>query len=262
MLEETLSLSGAIVVKSFGTEQREAARFDQDNTQVRRAQVAQLLEGQWLSVIVQGLAALGPALLYTYGAYLIINHQIGLGTVVAFATYLAQLYAPASSLAGANATLLGGLALFDRVFHYLDLPISVPEPAVPHPLPATPAEGIAFAHVSFRYPGAAREKDVLHDISFIAPLGQLTALVGPSGAGKSTILSLAARFYDPDGGHCAAGWRAAARYRRRRPAAAGRRGDAGGVPVPRDSAREHLLRRAGRHGGGLDPWCGPRSCRT
>jgi ATP-binding cassette, subfamily B, bacterial len=199
-LEETLSLSGAIVVKSFGTEEREARRFDAVNARVRREQVAQLVVGQWLSVVVQSLAALGPALLYTYGAYLVITHQVALGTIVAFATYLAQLYAPASSLAGANATLLGGLALFDRVFQYLDLPASVPEPAQPQPLPPTPREGIIFDRVNFCYPGKASNKEVLHDVSFTAPLGQLTALVGPSGAGKSTMLALAARFYDPTSG--------------------------------------------------------------
>ncbi len=199
-LEETLSLSGAIVVKSFGTEEREAGRFNVVNERVRREQVAQLVVGQWLSVIVQSLAALGPALLYTYGAYLVITHQVALGTIVAFATYLAQLYAPASSLAGANATLLGGLALFDRVFQYLEVPASVPEPLEPRPLPLQPQEGITFDHVSFKYPGKASNKEVLHDVSFAAPLGQLTALVGPSGAGKSTLLALAARFYDPTSG--------------------------------------------------------------
>ena len=199
-LEETLSLSGAIVVKSFGTEEREAARFNAVNTDVRKAQIAQLLEGQWLSIVVQSLTALGPALLYSYGAYLVMTQQAALGTIVAFATYLAQLYAPASSLAGANATLLGGLALFDRVFHYLDLPTSVPEPEHPQPLPPFPSAGISFAKVNFRYPGKAGNSDVLYDISFDAPLGQLTALVGPSGAGKSTLLSLAARFYDPTSG--------------------------------------------------------------
>lgn len=200
VLEETLSLSGSIVVKSFGTEEREAARFDETNRQVRQSQIAQLLEGQWLAVAVQSLAALGPALLYGYGAYLVMGQQIALGAIVAFATYLAQLYAPASSLAGANATLLGGLALFDRVFHYLDLPISTPEPANPRVMADQPGAGIAFEHVSFRYPGGTHDNEVLHDVSFTAPLGQLTALVGPSGAGKSTLLSLAARFYDPSSG--------------------------------------------------------------
>jgi ATP-binding cassette, subfamily B, bacterial len=208
VLEETLSLSGAIVVKSFGMEPREAGRFDRVNTMVRETQIQQVLTGQWLSVLVQGLAALGPALLYAFGAYLIINQQVALGTVVAFATYLGQLYQPASSLAGANATLLGGLALFDRVFQLLDVQTSVPEAVDPLPLPAVhTGQGITFDHVDFRYPvgatGAARRAtsaEVLHDITFGAPTGQLTALVGRSGAGKSTVLSLAARFYDPTSG--------------------------------------------------------------
>ncbi len=201
VLEETLSLSGAIVVKSFGTEEREARRFDDVNAKVKREQVSQLLVGQWLSVVVQSLAAIGPALLYTYGAFLVIAHQVALGTIVAFATYLTQLYAPASSLVGANATLLGGLALFDRVFQYLEIPVSVPEPTTAQPLPPTPKQGISFDRVNFCYPAKASHKEVLHEVSFAAPLGQLTALVGPSGAGKSTILSLAARFYDPTSGN-------------------------------------------------------------
>ncbi|HET7038028.1 MAG TPA: ABC transporter ATP-binding protein [Thermomicrobiaceae bacterium] len=212
VLEETLSLSGAMVVKSFGTEEREAKRFDVVNTIVRKAQVQQMLEGQWLAMVVQILAALGPAALYTYGAYLVIHGELQLGTIVAFATYLAQLYSPASSLAGANATLLGGLALFDRVFQLLELPHAVPEPYAPVPLPAQPSGGIAFENVSFGYPGRdrpvegesesedERRREVLHGVSFVARPGELTALVGPSGAGKTTILSLAARFYDPTGG--------------------------------------------------------------
>jgi len=204
VLSETLSLSGAVVVKSFGTEERESARFANVNDRARKAQVAQILEGQWLVVIVQGLAALGPALLYTYGAYLVIHGQIQLGTIVAFATYMAQLYSPASSLAGANASLLGGLAMFDRVFEILDIPPGVPEPVQPQPLPNTTTTGIRFEEVGFRYPtGVGKNNlgaEVLQDISFDAVPGQLVALVGPSGAGKTTILSLAARFYDPTAG--------------------------------------------------------------
>jgi ATP-binding cassette subfamily B protein len=195
-LAETLSLSGALVVRLFGGEVREHQRFGAVNRQVRATQVTQVLVGQWLMVAVQGLAALGPALVYAYGAYLVITHQVALGTVVAFATYITRLYAPASSLAGANTTLLGGLALFDRIFTMLDLPVSTPEPADPVPLPAIPT-GLAFVHVGFRYGTGPL---VIHDLSFTAPVGTLTALVGPSGAGKSTLLSLAARLYDPTTG--------------------------------------------------------------
>ena len=197
LLEETLNLSGVLVVKTFGMEKHEQERFHKENQEVRQTQVAQALLGQWAAVVLQGLAAVGPALLYTYGAYLVISRSIPLGTVVAFAAYLAQLYRPASSLAGANTTVLGGLALFDRLFQVLDIEPTVKAAIDPKPLPATPTQGMAFEQVHFHYTDAP---DVLHAISFVAPPGQLTALVGPSGAGKSTILSLAARLYDPSEG--------------------------------------------------------------
>ena len=156
VVEETLSLSGALVIKSFGTEAREYRRFQEVNDDVRAAQVEQTLVGQWASVIVQALAALGPAILYTYGAYLVITQHVALGTIVAFATYLAQLYRPASMLANANATVVGGLALFDRIFQLLDVPPSVPAARDPIPLPPTPTQGIELSpgHVSLpEWPG-------------------------------------------------------------------------------------------------------------
>ncbi|MCY0881726.1 MAG: ABC transporter ATP-binding protein, partial [Firmicutes bacterium] len=127
-LEETLTLSGAIVVKSFGRQSYEQDRFDRINKRVKTTQIHQALVGQWMMMAVTALSALGPALLYGYGGYLVVMHQLKLGTVVAFAAYLTRLYGPASSLAGANATFLGGLALFDRLFTFLDKTPSVPQP--------------------------------------------------------------------------------------------------------------------------------------
>lgn len=199
VLEETLTLSGMVVVKAFGTQERERQRFLEENAAVREAQVRQTLVGQWMLFVVRALSALGPALLYGVGGYLAITQQISVGTVVAFAAYLAQLYAPASSLAGVNTNLLGSLALFDRIFAFLDLPVTTP---LPNPgvrlkrlTPGTPA--IEFANVSFSY---RKGQPVLHHLSFDVPQGHLVALVGPSGAGKTTILNLIARFYDPDEG--------------------------------------------------------------
>jgi ATP-binding cassette subfamily B protein len=204
-LEETLSLSGVLVVRTFGTRAREADRFHRLSDGVRVAAVRQSMVGQGLSVAVQILSALGPALLYGYGGYLVMTGKVQLGTVVAFATYLVRLYQPASSLAGSNTVLLGGLALFDRVFRFLDLPVDVPEPAHPQPVPTASGSslGLVFRDVHFAYPASAtggKGPEVLHGVSFEARGGELTALVGPSGAGKSTILSLAARLYDPDAG--------------------------------------------------------------
>ena len=205
-LEETLTLSGTIVVRSFGAQPREGERFRQLSTEVRQRQVRQSMVGQWLMMAVRTLSSVGPALLYGYGGYLIIQHQLQLGTVVAFATYLVQLYGPASGLAGANTTLMGGLALFDRVFRFLDLPVEVPAPEHPQPWPGgpnTPA-AVRFQEVTFAYqPPHA----VLQGVSFTAEAGQLTAIVGPSGAGKSTMLALGARFYDPDAGSVSVGGR-------------------------------------------------------
>ncbi len=199
-LEETLTLSGIVVVKSFGTRRREAERFKSISYDVRSNQIAQSMIGRWLGFVFSTMSAIGPALLYGYGGYLVIIGAVQIGTIVAFATYLVQLYSPASSLAGSNTTLLGGLALFDRIFQFLDQPIAVPEPA--HPLPVKAEPGVTpvslrFDHVRFSY---RQGEEVLHGLSFEAAAGQLTAVVGPSGAGKSTILSLAARFYDPDVG--------------------------------------------------------------
>lgn len=199
ILEETLTLSGAIVVKSFGTQREEEARFHEQNLRVRQAQIHQTLVGRWLGVAVQGLSAFGPALLYGYGGYLAVSGAVKVGTIVAFAAYLSQLYAPASSLAGINTTVLGGLALFDRLFHFLDLPVGVPRPdpglPVPELRPGVPV--VRFEGVSFGYRPDAL---VLHDLDLEVWPGQLVALVGPSGAGKTTMLALMARFYDPTQG--------------------------------------------------------------
>ncbi|MCL4521507.1 MAG: ABC transporter ATP-binding protein/permease [Firmicutes bacterium] len=199
LLEETLTLSGSIVVKSFGTQQYENERFKAANESVRRAQIHQTLVGQWLSVVVQALSTLGPALLYGYGGYLAVTHQIKVGTIVAFAAYLGQLYSPASNLAGINTTVLGGLALFDRIFQFLDVPVAVPLPDpgldIPALVPGQPV--IRFEGVEFAYNDNAH---VLHGVDFSVQSGHLVALVGPSGAGKTTILSLMARFYDPTEG--------------------------------------------------------------
>ncbi len=199
-LEETLTLSGIMVVKSFGTSEREAGHFTHLSEEVRSSQIRRNMVGQWLTLVVRVLSALGPAILYGYGGYLVITGQAQLGTIVAFATYLSQLFSPASSLAGSNTTLIGGLALFDRIFQFIDLPVDVPEPAVSAPIPGTAAAdpvGIRFQHIRFSY---SHGGEVLHDVDFTAEAGQLTALVGPSGAGKTTLLSLAARFYDPTEG--------------------------------------------------------------
>lgn len=194
--EETLQLSGALVVKSLGTQSLESQKFSEANHRVRQAQIRQTLTGQWLQFAVQSLSAVGPALLYGLGGFLALRHLVSLGTIVAFAAYLTRLYGPASSLAGIQSSVMAGIALFDRIFWYLDREPSI---ALPHPGQtlshlASNTSAIEFNAVTFHYQIGL---PVLHDITLSIEPGQLVAFVGPSGAGKSTMLALMARFYDP-----------------------------------------------------------------
>lgn len=197
-LEEVLTLSGLLVVKSFGTQKHELLHFEELSRELQGAVVKQSMVGQWFSFLASVVASIGLAAVYGYGGYLCIIGKVQIGTIVAFASYLGRLYSPASSLAGINTIVLGGLALFDRIFHFLDEPIASSETntAYAHVTPSLAGPiGIEYKDVHFSY---RQNEKVLHGVSFLARPGELTAIVGPSGAGKSTVLSLGARFYDPE----------------------------------------------------------------
>ncbi|MBI2321457.1 MAG: ABC transporter ATP-binding protein, partial [Chloroflexi bacterium] len=137
--------------------------------------------------------AVGPALIYWYGGYLVISGGLTIGTIVAFVAYLARLYAPASALANVHVDVVTSLALFDRVFQYLDLPREVTERPGAVALPPVRGE-IVFDRVRFGY---TSQRLALDHVSFRVAPGQLVALVGPSGAGKTTVSYLVPRLYDP-----------------------------------------------------------------
>ena len=144
-------------------------------------------------MVLQVLEAIGPALVYFYGGYLVMQGDMSLGTLVAFATLLVGLYQPMSQLANVHVEIMGALALFERIFEYLDIEPDVAESKHAVPL-QTPAHGhIAFHALGFQYmPG----RWALRDVSFAAEPGQLVALVGPTGAGKTTATYLIPRLYD------------------------------------------------------------------
>src|SRR5262249_46360511 len=127
------------------------------------------------------------------GGHQVISGTMTLGTVVAFVFYLGRLYGPASALVSAHVGIMTAVALFRRIFEYLDLPIEVPERA--DPVRLTDVKGrLRFEDVGMRYKEGAW---TLEDVSFEAAPGQMIALVGPSGAGKTTLTYLACRLYDP-----------------------------------------------------------------
>ena len=195
-VQETLSVSGHLMVRLFGMQQAEAKRFREKNDQVRQLNLRQNLVGRWFFYFLMLFASVGPALIYGYGGWLAIQGALTVGTIVALVAYLGRLYGPASSLVNVHVDLMTAAGLFERIFAYLDLPREIAEKPDAVSL-ADPKGHLRFDAVDFAYDAGT---PVLAGVTFEAQPGELVALVGPSGAGKSTITYLASRLYDPTAG--------------------------------------------------------------
>ena len=223
-MTERFNVAGAMLVKLFGRPREETDAFSLRAGKVRDIGVVTAMYGQVFFVALTLLASLVTAVVYGLGGTLVINGTFQIGTLVALTTLLGRVYGPITSLSSVQVSVMTALVSFDRVFEVLDLKPLIADKADAVPLPGgntedAPAPEIEFADVSFRYPSASEvslaslesialpapeRRDaavgVLHEVSFRAPPGKLTALVGPSGAGKTTITALAARLYDPNSG--------------------------------------------------------------
>jgi ATP-binding cassette subfamily B protein len=223
-MTERFNVAGAMLSKLFGRPREEAEVFAGRAARVRDIGVVTAVYGSSLFIALTLLASLATAAVYGVGGSLVINGSIQLGTLVALTLLLGRMYGPITALSNVQVDVMTALVSFDRVFEVLDLkPLIEDRPGAPALRLDGPAD-IEFDHVSFRYP-TAREvslaslesialpvpersdagQDVLRDLTFRAPAGQLTALVGPSGAGKTTISNLVARLYDPASGVVRAG---------------------------------------------------------
>jgi ATP-binding cassette subfamily B protein len=198
--EETLSVSGVLLAKVFGNQARDTARYHQENQRLADLEVRQQMIGQGFYAIVQSFLSITPAAVYLIAGLLLAHGTaISAGTVVAFTTLQTRLYFPIGQLLQVSVELRSSLALFDRIFEYLDVVPDIVDAPDAADLPAISTGGrVALREVYFRYPGAA--VDALAAVSFEADPGQLVALVGPSGAGKTTISYLIPRLYDVTGG--------------------------------------------------------------
>jgi ATP-binding cassette subfamily B protein len=240
-MTERFNVAGAMLVKLFGHPESEARLFSDRAARVRDIGVVTAMFGASLFIALSLLASMATAVVYGLGGGLVISGAFQLGTLVALTALLGRLYGPITALSNVQVDVMTALVSFDRVFEVLDLKPLIAERPGAIPLPraaggngarpgATSAPDVEFDRVSFRYPSAsevslaslesiavpAAERstagaDVLHEVSFTAPAGRLTALVGPSGAGKTTITHLMSRLYDPRegtvriGGHDIAG---------------------------------------------------------
>ena len=195
LINETLSVSGSLLVKLFTREEREYERFVKVNEEVTRLGLKEQQSGRWFRVVMGLFTQLGPLLIYFAGGYFIITRAdpgLTVGTITATVSLVNRLYRPVESLLNIHVDFTRSLALFTRIFDYFDMenPIRSPENGA---TPDVTDGDIVYDHVAFSYDP---EKPLLTDISFTVPAGKMYAIVGPSGSGKSTIVNLIPRLYD------------------------------------------------------------------
>jgi ATP-binding cassette, subfamily B, bacterial len=229
LTEETLSVSGMLLSKTFGQQDNAVARFRGLNRTLAGLQIRQAMVGRWFFMIIGTIFSITPAFVYWLAGFLAINHDPSaptIGDIVAFTTLQSRLYFPLGQLLSVQVEIQGALALFDRIFEYLEMdPEIVDAPDAVAMDPAAMRGRLRFRDVSFRYPTEAVPSNRAHEamaagpdnlptipalellpsfaldgISFEAEAGELVALVGPSGSGKTTTTYLIPRLYDVDRG--------------------------------------------------------------
>ncbi|MEN8240813.1 MAG: ABC transporter ATP-binding protein [Chloroflexota bacterium] len=229
LITETLTINGALLVKTFGRQAFEKERYRQVNKKVRDIGIRRALISRWFFVGLNIAAIIGTGMVYGVGGYYAIAGTISLGTIVAFVNYLIRLYMPISALSNVQVEFISSMVSFERVFEYLDMEIEIKDK--PDAIKLEKAAGrIEFIDVFFDYMEAnqrlgfqtkkkankeqggngKKETEVpsfiptrklaLEGLSFAMEPGQLVALVGPSGAGKTTLTYLLPRLYDPTSG--------------------------------------------------------------
>ncbi len=203
--QETLSVSGILLSKSFNRQRTELDRYRDENRNQVRLQVRRAMSGQGFFAVVQVLIASVPAVIYLVSGLFVAGGvtTITAGTIVAFTTVQARLLQPLMGLMRVALDLQTSAAVFSRIFEYLDLTPAIGD--APDAIEVSRAPGplgrVEFRDVVFRYPDASPEaRATLRGVSFVAEPGQHVAFVGPSGAGKTTVLYLAPRLYEASGG--------------------------------------------------------------
>src|SRR3954464_14982084 len=192
LVQESLSVSGILLGKTMGRGAELADRFGGDSRRLADLEGRQRMAGRWVMASIQTSFAIMPAAVYWFGGLALAggSHALSIPLLVAFTTLQTRLFFPVGNLLGVGLDVQTSLALFDRIFEYLDQPVDIEEKS--NAISNASAGDVAFDQVWFRY----GEEWTLRDVSFTVPAGTKTALVGETGAGKTTLGYLAARLYD------------------------------------------------------------------
>jgi ATP-binding cassette subfamily B protein len=204
LVSESLSVSGIMLGKTMGRGGDLAERFTGESQGIADLEVRSRMAGRWVMSTIQMTFAIQPAIIYWLAGQSFIGHTISIGTIVAFTTLQTRLLFPIQSLLGVGADMEASLALFDRIFEYLDLPVDIVEAENPVTLRPEEVLGeVRLENMSFRY-GTADGGDgsqwTLRHVDLVVPAGTRTAIVGETGSGKTTTGYLVARLYEPQEG--------------------------------------------------------------
>ena len=199
ILNETLSVSGQLLVKLFGREEHEYQKYENVNRRMINLNIKESMAGRWFRVAISTFSSIGPMLLYLVGGILMLryNSDLTVGDITVLVALLGRMYGPVNQLLNIQVDWVRSMALFTRLFAYYDMPVEIEN--APHAItPTDRATGrVTFKHVDFSY---NPERQILKDVSFDLESGHSIAIVGPSGSGKSTMINLIPRLYDVTGG--------------------------------------------------------------
>lgn len=194
-INETLSVSGSMLVKLFTKEKTEYERFKSINQEVTRLSIKEQRAGSWFHVMLGMFIQIAPLMIYFAGGFLIMGKSdsgLTVGDITVVVALVNRLYQPVRSLLDLQVDFVRSLALFSRIFEYLDRKVEIKNPENPTK-PKLDDSSVEFCDVHFSY---ENNKEVLKGISFTVPNGRMYAIVGTSGAGKSTIIGMIPRLYD------------------------------------------------------------------
>lgn len=196
VIQETLSISGSTLMKIFTREQEEYKKFTEINREVVKLQIKESVAGRWFGMVRNVITTMGPMLIYFYGGYLFIHGEISVGAIIAFVALLNRMYGPVAQLSNIYIDVTRSLALFERIFEYLDKEHEIKD--LPGAGPLKDVSGkVEFRNVGFSY---NEQQETLKEINVTIEQGQMAAIVGHSGAGKSTLTNLIPRLYDATAG--------------------------------------------------------------